>query len=104
MDTPAKVVSGEDHCEVELFASVFCPYCHVARRLLRHRGIRYRYREVPMLLGFKLPLPVYREMKRRSGGETTVPQIFVNGRHYGDEDTLKSDERAGKLDTIFRCR
>lgn len=87
---------------VEVFASVFCPYCHKARSFLKRHGIAYEWIEVPMVLGFKLPTRSFKEMKRRSGGETTVPQIFVDGRYYGDEDTLDRDERSGKIDTIFR--
>lgn len=85
---------------VEVFGSLFCPYCSQAKRFLREKGIAYRYREVPMVLGFKLPLPVFLEMKRRSGGQKTVPQIFVDGVYYGDEERLFADDRDGKLDYL----
>lgn len=86
---------------VEVFGSVMCPYCYQARNFLKRHGIAYSYREVWMLLGFKLPTKSFREMKARSGGVTTVPQIFVNGEYYGDEDTLSADEQAGRLGEIF---
>lgn len=86
---------------VEVFASVFCPYCHKAKALLKEHDIAFEWIEVPMLLGFKLPTRSFTEMKRRSGGETTVPQIFVDGEYYGDEDTFVEDERSGKLGTKF---
>ena len=78
---------------VEVFGSIFCPYCSQAKRFFDEKGIAYRYREVPMLLGFKFPLPVYREMKERSGGKRTVPQIFIDGVYFGDEERLFADRR-----------
>lgn len=87
---------------VEVFGSVLCPYCHQARRFLKGRGIAFDYFEIPMIAGFKFPTRRYREMKRRSGGQATVPQIFVDGAYYGDEDTLIEDERSGRIDTVFR--
>ena len=38
---------------------------------------------------------------RRSGGQTTVPQIFIDGRHIGGCDDLMALERAGKLDDLI---
>lgn len=55
-----------------------------------------------MFAGMKFPTKNFKEMKRRSKGETTVPQIFVDGKHYGDEDTLVADERQGRLNSVFR--
>jgi glutaredoxin 3 len=37
------------------------------------------------------------EMTTRSGGRTSVPQIFVDGRHIGDCDEIYALEAAGKL-------
>ena len=85
---------------VELFGSVFCPYCAQAKRFFDEKGIPYEYREVPMVLGIKLPLKAYREMKTRSGGQKTVPQIFIDGEYYGDEERLFADDREGKLDRL----
>jgi glutaredoxin 3 len=37
-------------------------------------------------------------MMTRSGGRTSVPQIFINGEHIGGSDDLAALERAGGLD------
>ncbi len=50
-----------------------------------------------MVLGWKLPTRAYREMVARSGGCNTVPQIFVDGVHLGDEDTLQALANEGAL-------
>ena len=41
-------------------------------------------------LGLEAPTRAYREMVERSGGCTTVPQVFVDGEHLGDEEVLQS--------------
>lgn len=87
---------------VEVFGSKLCPYCIKAKAFLNKHKIAFKWKEVAMVAGVKLPTSNFKEMKRRSGGESTVPQIFVDGRHYGDEDTLFEDERSGRLDTVFR--
>jgi glutaredoxin 3 len=37
----------------------------------------------------------------RSGGRTTVPQIFIDDRAVGGSDDLAALERAGKLDAML---
>lgn len=66
--------------------------------MLREAGIPFENHEIIMLPGgIKIPTRNFREMKRVSGGRTTVPQIMIDGRYYGDDDTLEADMREGKL-------
>ena len=94
--------SPDNHRNVEVFGSVFCPYTRQATRFLDEKGVSYQYREVPMLVGWKLPLRNYLEMKRRANREKTVPQIFIDGEHYGDEERLFADDKDGTLDKALR--
>ena len=94
--------SSNHHRNVEVFGSVFCPYTRQVTRFLDEKGVSYQYREVPMLLGWKLPLGNYLEMKRRANGEKTVPQIFLDGEHYGCEQRLFADDKDGTLDKALR--
>lgn len=41
------------------------------------------------------------EAIRRSGGRTTVPQIFIGEIHVGGCDDLLALERAGRLDALL---
>lgn len=91
----------QEHRGVEVFGSVFCPYTRQATRFLDEKGVSYQYREVPMLLGWKLPLKNYLEMKRRANGAKTVPQVFIGGEHYGDEERLFADDKDGALDQVL---
>ena len=45
--------------------------------------------------------PLKQEMVERAGGRSTVPQIFIAGRHIGGCDDLLNLEQAGKLDEIL---
>lgn len=87
---------------IEVFGSVLCPYCQQAKAFFKRHEIPFEWKEVAIIAGFKLPTGNFKEMKQRSGGQTTVPQIFVDGAYYGDEDTLSDDERKGRLDALFR--
>jgi glutaredoxin 3 len=37
----------------------------------------------------------------RANGRTTVPQIFIGGRHVGGSDDLAELERNGQLDPLL---
>ena len=41
------------------------------------------------------------EMIEKANGRTTVPQIFINGRHIGGCDDLHALEDHGKLDALL---
>jgi glutaredoxin 3 len=78
--------------EVEVYTTMFCPYCARARRLLERKGVPYIEIDI-------IEEPGRRdEMIRRAGGRTTVPQIFINGEHIGGSDELVALDRAGSLD------
>jgi glutaredoxin 3 len=40
-------------------------------------------------------------MIRRAGGRTTVPQIFIDGRHIGGCDDLHALDDKGELDKLL---
>ena len=44
---------------------------------------------------------VRNEMIERANGRTTVPQIFIGGRHIGGCDDLLALERSGELDPLL---
>ena len=78
--------------EVELYTTMFCPYCARARALLERKGVDYTEFDI-------IEEPQRRdEMIRRAGGRTSVPQIFINGEHIGGSDELVALDCAGVLD------
>jgi glutaredoxin 3 len=78
--------------KVEVYSSIFCPYCARAKSLLERKGVDFETIDV-------MEQPNRRdEMVKRAGGRTSVPQIFINGEHIGGSDDLHALDRAGQLD------
>jgi glutaredoxin 3 len=78
--------------KVEIYSTMFCPYCARARSLLQRKGVTFIDVDVDAE-------PARRdEMVKRAGGRYTVPQIFIDGEHIGGSDDLMALESAGKLD------
>ena len=80
---------------VEIYARSDCPYCHMAKDLLSRKRVAFEEIDVGRH-------PERRpEMIERSGGRTTVPQIFIDGRHVGGCDDLYALDRSGGLDPML---
>ncbi|HEV2264981.1 MAG TPA: glutaredoxin 3 [Stellaceae bacterium] len=81
--------------KVELYTTMFCPYCARARNLLQKKGVRFTDIDV---MGDD---DKREEMIARAGGRQTVPQIFIDGRHIGGSDELVALDRDGKLNPLL---
>jgi glutaredoxin 3 len=84
-----------DMPEIEIYTQPWCPYCSHALHLLREKGVSFREITAPR------GSVAREEAIRRSGGRTTVPQIFIDGRSVGGSDDLLALDRAGKLDAML---
>ena len=80
---------------VEIYTKAFCGYCARAKRLLDQKGAEYE--EYDITFGG----PKRGEMLERANGRTTVPQIFIDGRHVGGSDELAALEGEGQLDAML---
>jgi len=80
---------------VEIYSKTFCSYCWQAKRLLDSKGVEYKE------IGIDMGGPDREMMIQRANGRTTVPQIFIDGRHIGGCDDLYALERAGQLDRLI---
>ena len=81
--------------KVELYVKTTCPYCLRARQLLDEKGVAHEDYIVDM------GGPKKDEMVQRANGRSTVPQIFIDGKHIGGCDDLVALERQGKLDELL---
>ena len=78
--------------KVELYTTMWCPFCARAKALLERKGVAYTEIDI-------MEQPSRRgEMVQRAGGRSTVPQIFINGEHIGGSDDLAALDRGGGLD------
>ncbi|PZU13651.1 MAG: glutaredoxin 3 [Sphingobium sp.] len=80
---------------VEIYTKAWCGYCARARKLLDGKGVEYQEYDITM------GGPKREEMLERAPGRTTVPQIFIDGRHIGGSDDLMQLDRDGKLDELL---
>lgn len=80
--------------EVVLYGNATCPYCMAARMLLKKKGVDFED------IGVHTEPGKRDEMIERSG-RTSVPQIFINGRHIGGFDELDSLDKDGELDELL---
>lgn len=80
---------------VDIYTTPFCGYCRRAKALLTQKGVAFREIDVSDVVGAR------EEMQRRSGGASTVPQIFIDDRHIGGSDDLAALDRAGDLDPLL---
>ncbi len=81
--------------KVEIYTSPLCGYCHAAKRLLTKKGVTFNETNVMINPGKRS------EMLERSGGRTSVPQIFIGGTHVGGFDDLNELEIDDKLDAML---
>jgi len=81
--------------DIEIYTQIFCPYCSRAISLLRRKGVAFTEIDAPHGSAAR------REAIERSGGQTTVPQIFIDGRPIGGCDELLALDRAGHLDPLL---
>jgi len=81
--------------KVEIYVQDFCPYCARAAAVFRQKGVPFEEKYAPHGSAER------REAIERSGGRSTVPQIFVDGRHIGGCDDLLALERRGGLDPLL---
>jgi len=79
---------------VDIYTTRWCPYCHMAKALLKRKGVDYN--EIDASAG-----DVRNAMIQRANGRMTVPQIFIGKTHVGGSDDLHALERAGKLDALL---
>ena len=82
---------------VDIYTTMFCGYCMQAKRLLDQKNVAYREIDIGFEPGAR------EEMLKRSGGRTSVPQIFIGTTHVGGCDELFELERRGELDGLLEA-
>jgi glutaredoxin 3 len=81
--------------KVEVYSSMWCPFCFRAKKLLKEKGVEFTEIDVD-------GKPAIRDaMRDRADGRHTVPQIFINDVGVGGSDELAALDRSGKLDGML---
>jgi len=82
---------------VEIYTTMFCPFCHRAKQLLTSKGVKFNEIDVSSSPELRA------EMRKRADGRHTVPQIFIGGQGIGGSDELQELEDAGELDRLLKA-
>ncbi|UXY15007.1 glutaredoxin 3 [Chitiniphilus purpureus] len=77
--------------KVLMYSTAVCPYCVMAERLLKARGVT-EIEKIRVDMDPSLRL----EMMQRTG-RRTVPQIYIGDTHVGGYDDLAALDRANGL-------
>lgn len=80
---------------VTMYTSAVCPYCTMAKALLKQKGVG-NINEVRIDLR-----PEERKNMMDKTGRRTVPQIFIGQTHVGGFDDLSALNRKGELDALL---
>jgi glutaredoxin 3 len=81
--------------KVTMYTTGVCPYCQMAERLLRSKGVA----EIDKV---RVDTdPARREEMMTRTGRRTVPQIYIGERHVGGYDDLAALDREGGLDPLL---
>lgn len=79
-----------------MYSTGVCPYCQMAERLLRSKGVA----EIDKV---RVDLePERRVEMMEKTGRRTVPQIYIGDTHVGGYDDLAALDRAGGLDPLLQ--
>ena len=80
---------------VVIYTKSTCPYCHAAKALLNKKGAAFEE------IAVDGDRAAQAAMMQKAGGRSTVPQVFIAGRHVGGCDDLYDLDAAGALDPLL---
>ncbi len=81
--------------KIEIYTTMFCPFCYRAKALLNSKGVEFTEYDVGGSSDARA------RMRERAEGRHTVPQIFIDDVGIGGSDDLAALDRQGKLDEML---
>ena len=82
--------------KITMYSTGICPFCQMAERLLRSKGIA-------AIDKIRVDLePERRVEMMEKTGRRTVPQIYIGETHVGGFEELAALDHAGRLDGLLR--
>lgn len=81
--------------QVTMYCTAVCPYCTMAEKLLKRKGV-----ELIEKIRVDLDPPKMAEMMEKTG-RRTVPQIYIDDLHVGGFDDLAELDQEGKLEPLL---
>ena len=81
---------------IEIYTSNLCGHCLLAKKILTKKNMAF------VEINLDVEPNKRPEMNQRSGGRTSVPQIFFSNSHIGGHKELSLLERSGALDSFCK--
>lgn len=81
--------------QITMYFRPMCGFCAAAERLLTSKGYTFNKINIWTEAGAK------EDMVAKSGGKTSVPQIFADDTYVGDCSGIHNLDAAGKLDGLL---
>ena len=82
--------------KVVIYTGPMCNYCSAAKHLLNKKKVDY------IEFDIAIDQPKMQEMREKTKGARTIPQIFIGETYVGGYNELKALEVAGKLDSLLK--
>lgn len=79
---------------IEIYYADWCPFCRRAKALLDQKNVQYTLHDVDQG-------DTKQNMIARTGGKTSVPQIFIDDQLIGGCDDIYALEAKGQLDSLL---
>lgn len=83
--------------KTEIYTKAACGFCRRAKGLLEENEVDFDEIPIDGDSGSR------ERMIERAGGRTTVPQVFIGGRHIGGFDELKALDDSGRLEQFLEA-
>jgi len=81
---------------VQVFTTSYCGFCVRAKDLLKRKGVAFQEVDVTGDDDER------QKLVERSGGQRTVPQIFIGETHVGGYSDLARLDSEGRLDAMLQ--
>jgi glutaredoxin 3 len=82
---------------VTMYSTAVCPYCQMAERLLKSKGVN-NIEKIRIDLD-----PTKRDEMMEKTQRRTVPQIYIGEQYVGGFDDLAALDKAGGLDPLLKA-
>lgn len=82
------------NASVTIYTTAYCGFCTRAKRLLTDKKVPFTEIDVG-------DRPDLRSWLVKESGQTTVPQVFINGKSVGGFSDISALDAKGKLDQLL---
>ena len=82
--------------KIIMYTGPMCNFCDAAKRLLNRNNATFTEVNIASKEG------LMEEMIQKANGKRTIPQIFINDKHIGGYQELRTLEKENKLQELLK--